>query len=103
MYDSIQRKKPNNLQRQLGLYVDCDGVLLCKGQIEHADLAEIVRRPVLLPKYEIFTHLGVETFHKQNLHCGTSQTLSQVRYKYWIPQGRLVVRSVLRSCLICQR
>ena len=40
VYDSIQRKKPNNLQRQLWLYVYCDGVMRCKGRIEHADQAE---------------------------------------------------------------
>ena len=66
-------------------------------------MAESARRPVLLPKHERFTHLVIETFHKQNLHSGASQTLIQVRYKYWIPQGRSVVRSVLRSCLICRR
>ena len=103
VYDSIQRQKSNNLQRQLGLYIDCDGVLRCKGRIEHADLTESAWQPVLLPKHEIFTHLVVESIHKQSLHCGVSQTLSQIRYKYWIPQGRSVVRSVLRSCLTCRR
>lgn len=103
VYESIQHEKSNNLQRQLGLYIDCEGVLRCKGRLEHADLSESARRPVLLPKHERFTHLVVENCHKQNLHSGVSQTLSQIRYRYWIPQGRSVVRSVLRSCLICRR
>ena len=103
VYDLIQRQKSNNLRRQLGLYKDCDGVLRCKGRIEHADLTESARRPVLLPKHERFTHLVVDTVHKRNLHIGVSQTLSQIRYKYWIPQGRSAVRSTLHSCLICRR
>ena len=103
VFVSIKRHKPDNLQRQLGLYIDCDKVLRCKGRIENADLTESARRPVLLPKHERFTHLVVESIHKQKLHCGVSQTLSQIRYKYWIPQGHSVVRSVLCSCLTCHR
>ena len=70
VYDSIQNRKSHNLQRQLGLYIDCDGILKCKGRIEHAELTESARRPILLPKHDKFTQLVVETVHKQNLHCG---------------------------------
>lgn len=79
VYDSIQRQKLNYLQRQLGLYKECDEALRCKGRIEHADLTESALRLVFLPKQEKFTHLVVDTFHEQKLHSGVSQTLSQIR------------------------
>lgn len=103
MYESILCEKFNNLQRQLGIYIDSDSLLRCKGRIENTDLTESARRPLLLPKYDRFTQLLVEKCHKQMLHSGVSQTLSNIRYNYWIPQGRAVVRSVLRSCLVCRR
>ena len=41
VYDSIQNRKSHNLHRQLGLYIDCDGILKCKGRIEHAELTDL--------------------------------------------------------------
>ena len=37
------------------------------------------------------------------LHTGVSQTLSLMRQKYWITQGRSAVRKVLLSCTTCRR
>ena len=101
VFESVSSEKPNNLQKQLGLYVE-NGILRCKGRIDQASLTESARRPVLLPKNERFTHLLIEKVHKQGHHCGVSQCLGQIRYKYWIPQGRAIVRSVLRSCTVCR-
>lgn len=103
VYDAISQGKKNNLQKQLGLYLDDDGLLRCKGRIDQAEISESARRPILLPKNERFTHLLVEKVHRQSLHSGVSQTLSQVRYKYWLPHGRATVRSVLRNCTVCRR
>ena len=101
VFESVSSEKPNNLQKQLGLYVE-NGILRCKGKIVQASLTESSRRPVLLPKNERFTHLLIEKVHKQGYYCGVSQYLSQIRYKYWIPQGRAIVKSVLRSCTVCR-
>ena len=57
---------------------------------------------MLLPKNERYTKLLIEKIHKESLHSGVYQCLSQVRYKYWIPQGRATVGSVLRSCTTCR-
>ena len=103
VYQAISSGKTNNLQKQLGLYIDNDGLLHCKGRIEHANLSESARRPLLLPKHDKLTHLLIEKLHKETQHSGVSQTLSYIRHKYWIPQGRAVVRSVLRNCLVCRR
>ena len=103
VFEAISSKRPNNLQKQLGLYVGDDGMLRCKGRIDQASISESARRPVLLPKNEKFTKLLIERIHKQSLHSGVSQCLSQLRYRYWIPQGRATVRSVLKRCTVCRR
>ncbi|XP_045185375.2 uncharacterized protein LOC123543362 [Mercenaria mercenaria] len=103
VFTSISKKKPHNLQRQLGLYVDGKGLLRCRGRLEHASMSEGSRRPILLPQKERFTELIIEKCHKQCLHSGVSQTLSNLRSNYWIPQGRATVRKVLGSCNVCRR
>ena len=49
------------------------------------------------------TYLIIDHSHKQILHSGASQTLSQVRRKYWIPQGRATIKCVLRNCITCRK
>lgn len=103
VFTAIATNKANNLQRQLGIYLDDNGILRCKGRLEHADLSEAARHPILLPKNDRLTTLIIETIHKQKFHCGTSQTLGHVRHRFWIPQGRAVVRLVLKHCRTCLR
>ncbi|XP_053376547.1 uncharacterized protein LOC123535785 [Mercenaria mercenaria] len=97
------RKRSNNLQRQLGLFIDKNGVLRCSGRLQNANLDADTVTPILLPKYNRFTSLVIDRAHKQLLHSGTSQTLSYIRYKYWIPKGRSAVKSVISKCSICRK
>ena len=57
---------------------------------------------MLLPNDKRFTQLLTEKVHKTGFHSGVSQCLSQIRYKYWIPQGRGTVNSVLTAKLLKQ-
>ena len=83
VFDAILKEKSNNLKKQLGQYVDVDGILRCQGRIDQATMiSESARRPVLLPRNKKFAHLLIEKVHKQNLHSGVLQCLSQVRHKY---------------------
>ena len=45
----------------------------------------------------------IREVHEHLIHVGVAHTLSQVREEYWIPQGRVQVKSVLSKCLICRR
>jgi len=99
----INGKRTNNLKKQLGLYIDNDGLLRCQGRIDNADLCEAAKHPLLLPKNDPLTTLLVERSHKQLLHAGVAQTLCQIRQKYWIPHGRSTVKSVLKNCRICRK
>lgn len=101
--ESIQKKIPNNLSFQLGLFMDKSGLLRCRGRLENAELSEGARCPLLLPKLHRYTDLIVQSHHQRAMHTGCSQTLSLIRQKYWIPQGRTVVKRVLKGCTICRR
>ena len=104
VFEAMSKGKSNNQKKQLGLYLDADGLLRCQGRIDQATMiSESARRPVLIPKNERYSHLMIERVHKQNLHSGVSQCLSQVRHKYWVPHGRAAVKSVIQSCLVCRR
>ena len=103
IYEAITTGKSNNLKKQLGLYFANDGVLRCKGRIDQADVSESARCSILLPKSDPITDMLIYKVHKQSLHSGVSQCLSQLRYKYKIPYGRATVRSVLRKCTVCRR
>ena len=78
-------------------------ILRCHGRLNHAELAEGARLPILLPKLDRYTSLLIEKIHRNSLHVGVSQTLSFVRQNYWIPQGRSVVKGVMQKCSICRR
>ena len=101
--DSINKSKRNNLQYQLGIYVDQHGLLRCGGRLDNAELCESAKHPILLPKGHIYTDLIVERYHKSSMHTVVSQTLSLIRHRYWIPQGRSTVKRVLRACTVCRR
>ncbi|XP_053380765.1 uncharacterized protein LOC128548967 [Mercenaria mercenaria] len=90
--DAISNGKRNNLQVQLGIYIDENGLLRCQGRLENAGLCENVRHPILLQERDTFTHLVIEKMRKEILHSGVSQTLARVRQRFWIPHGRAAVK-----------
>ena len=84
-------------------FIDSHGILRFKGRLENTELFEGAKFPILLPRTVRLTVLIIEMVHKQNLHSGVSQTLSQMRRKFWIPHGRTSVRSTLKACGVCRR
>ena len=101
-FQAMASKKQNNLQRQLGLYIDDQGILRCTGRLGESDLSEGARYPILISSTDRFTYLMIEKVHKQSFHSGVSQTLSQTRHRFWIPHGRATVRKVIRKCVVCR-
>ena len=41
--------------------------------------------------------------HTRVFHIGIKETLTEVRTRYWILKGRLLVKRILRKCLMCKR
>ena len=54
-------------------------------------------------KYHRYTDLVIKYYHDRAFHTGCAQTLSFIRQKFWIPQGRAAVNRVLKICVVCRR
>ena len=103
-YKALERneKKPKlALIQQLNLYLD-NGVIRCKGRLEHAQLPAQTRFPILLPKHCEYTRHLVIKKHKSVAHMGVNATVAEMRQEYWVPQLRQLVKGVIRQCVICK-
>ncbi|CAF1060894.1 unnamed protein product [Didymodactylos carnosus] len=99
--ESIQKNSSNKLKKQLGLWLDQDGVIRCGGRLKNVESNDCCDFPKLLPKHSSFTKLVIQEYHHKVLHSGVSSTLSQLRHEYWIPQGRSVVSNYVKKCILC--
>jgi len=42
-------------------------------------------------------------FHCKNHHCGREQLLSCIHERYWIVNGKSIIRKIIKECLYCKR
>lgn len=98
--EEVQGKK-TSLTGSLSLFCDTNGILRCDGRLAHSDLSYDAKYPILLPKESEFTERLIKETHEKNLHVGVAHTLSIIRQKYWIPQGRSRVQKTISKCARC--
>ncbi|PFX24893.1 uncharacterized protein LOC111331024 [Stylophora pistillata] len=91
------------LVRQLGLFLDDNGLLRCAGGIHNAPLSDNTKFPVLLPSKDRFTDLVIHSTHVKQLHAGVNSTLTALRQSYWVPSGRQRVKTLIDKCLTCRK
>ena len=90
-------------KKQLGLFIDSEGVWRCGGRLSNADVPYTTRHPTLLPRDHPLTELLVLKAHARVFHNGIRETLTEVRTRYWILKGRSLVKRILHKCLVCRR
>ncbi|XP_063544854.1 uncharacterized protein LOC134753023 [Cydia strobilella] len=93
--------KRTHLARNLDLFVDVDGLLRCRGRMANTTWSYDMKYPILLPKNSEFTDRIIKETHVSNYHVGAPHTLSIIRERYWIPQGKAQVMKVLKRCTQC--
>ena len=94
---------PSSIVRSLRLFIDRDGVLRSDTRIPEGVMAYGACKPMLLPKESVLTKLYIQFIHILLCHGGVRDVLSHIRSEFWIPQGRQVVRGVIRSCVPCRK
>ena len=65
MIKNLVNGKKDNLQKQLNLQLDKNGIIRCQGRFENADLTQGAKSPKLRKEY--FTTLIVEYYHQKVL------------------------------------
>ncbi len=90
-----------SLKRNLGLFIDVDGLLRCKGRLKNTNWSYDKRYPILIPKNCEFTNEMIMKTHRDNYHVGANHTLSIIRESFWIVQGKSQVQKILRKCPRC--
>ena len=79
-----------------------DGMLVVQGRLRHLSSVDVNSRPYILPKNHRLSTLLCRRVHCSS-HVGSEWALSMLRSKYWIIAARSVLRSVRRTCVVCQR
>ena len=69
------------------------------GRVKNTDIFANSNYQVIVNKDHPIAKLVIKHYHEENLHVCREQTLSSIRSKYWIPESRGIIRSVITSCL----
>ena len=82
--------------------VDAEGVLRVGGRLRKAPIPPESRHQCILPSDHHVTRIIVSHEHVTNGHIGPEHILANLRATYWIVNGRVVIKGVLRRCFFCQ-
>ena len=103
MQSTFKEEKLADLKKHLGNDKDTKGIIRCYGRLNNSSLPIESRNPILLPKEHHETHLIIQNCHRNVLHNGTKETLQELRSRFWVNQGRQLVKRILRDCKLCKK
>ena len=89
--------------QQFGIFTDEHGIMRYMGRLSQAQLPASAKYPILLDKSHCVTSLFVRDNHKRVILGGVKATLTELRSRFWIVQGRQYVRKLLYECVVCRR
>lgn len=79
------------------------GLLVVGGRLSRCPVSHDFKHPVLLPRDHHVTRLAIRDAHERVGHQGREHTLCKVRERFWVIGAGSLVRSLVRSCVICRR
>ncbi|XP_056094778.1 uncharacterized protein LOC130073406 [Rhinichthys klamathensis goyatoka] len=89
--------------RDLKPFLDEDELLCVGGRLQQSDFSYREKHPWILPNKDRYCELLVQHNHEFIMHSGLRDTLVQIRSRYWILQGRQIVKSIVSKCTVCKR
>ena len=80
-----------------------NGLLRVGGRLRRAQISEEAKHPSILPKSHHVVTLIVNYYHHVSGHSGVEHTLSLIRERYWIVNGRATVKNIIGKCYSCRK
>ncbi|GBM89321.1 hypothetical protein AVEN_120894-1 [Araneus ventricosus] len=88
---------------ELNPFLDSDGIIQAGGRLQKSKFTYLQKHPILMPAKHHFVSLLVFDSHKKVFHFGISDTLMEIREKYWVIKERQTVKNHLKRCVMCNR
>lgn len=85
----------------LNPFLDKFHLLRVGGRLEEANIPYNQKHPLIISKSCYITKLLVRSYHLKYLHAGPNVISALLRLKFWIVQGRKLIRKVCRECITC--
>lgn len=92
---------PNNHHMKSLNLVLVNGVIRVGGRISNSSFSFDKRHQMLLPKGHQFTFMIITDLHSRYLHVGPQGLLAIIRERFWIVNGKNVVRKIVHNCIKC--
>ena len=97
---NLNLKKSSSLYR-LDPYLDANDILRVGGRLRRANISEVSKHPVILPRRSHITNLILQYCHQATKHQGSGMTHNEVRQRgYWIIGGTSVVANLVSRCVV---
>ena len=71
--------------------------------MQRSPVTDAARQQIIFSRKHSATSLMIRHTHKMIGHLGREHVIAKVRERFWIPQIRVLVRSVLSRCITCKR
>lgn len=95
--------KESKLVKLSPYYDETDSLIKMGGRIQYSELSETEKHPIILPYDSELVKILIKDIHIKHLHSGINHTLIAVRERFWILKARKIVRSIVKSCIICRK
>ncbi|XP_066910124.1 uncharacterized protein [Clytia hemisphaerica] len=96
-------KNFTNLKKQLDLFQDENGLWRCGGRLKNSELTYEQKHPLLIDRKHPIAKMIIRESHANVMHNGVSQTLTNLRKRYWITKPRNLIKTVIKECTTCRK
>ena len=87
----------------LNPYLDDQGLLRVGERISNAHVPFSAKHQIIIPCKCHVAMLIIRQEHETCAHMGREYVLAAVRQKFWITNGRIIVKKVIKACFYCKK
>ncbi|XP_053388583.1 uncharacterized protein LOC128551695 [Mercenaria mercenaria] len=85
-------------------FLDKNGLIRVGGRVQHAEMSDLVKFPIVLPRKGHITELVIRHYHDKVQHQGRGMTTNVIRNNgLWIIGCSSAVSHVILKCVVCRR